>query len=400
VESERSTATAIPDAQAADLYGRYRPQIYRYCMGRLRSREDAEDATQNVFLRVCTALRKGVVPELEAPWLYKIAHNVCLSRALGLKRRARVERPADVEAFDVAAPAAGRPDELLGLEDALADMPENLRRVMLLREWQGLSYAEIADTTGQTQAAVETLIFRARRHLAKALAAVNVATPLVWARRWLWATAAPAKLAAGSVVVGLASSGVVLGLTVAPASSHTTSRSPQPVVLSVGNVPILPRQPKVAPSQRIAKPRAAAPAREAALVVVPAHHYAAPASVAPPTTTQLTSAIAARPAPPEPVLAPAAPVAVSTPLAEPVAPEPQAPAETTAPAETSSPQPKPAAETTTVTVADVPVEVPTVDVPPVEAPAVDVPPLPTVPDLPPPVPPVTVPKPPPVPTLP
>jgi hypothetical protein len=311
-----------------------------------------------------------------------------------------VERPADVEALDVAAPAAGRPDELLGLENALGDMPENLRRVMLLREWQGLSYAEIAETTGQTQATVETLIFRARRHLAKALAAVNVATPLLWARRWLLASAAPAKVAAGSVVVGVASSGVVLGLTVAPASSRTVSHSPQPVVLSVGNVPILPRQPKVAPSQGIAKPRAAAPARAAATAVVQAHHTAAPAPVpvVPPTTTQLAGAITPQPAPPEHASAPA--TAVATPVAAPVAAEPPAPGEATAPAETSSPQPEPAPETTTVTVAEVPVEVPTVDVAPVEAPAVDVPPLPTVPDLPPPVPPVTVPKPPPVPTLP
>ena len=77
-------------------------------------------------------------------------------------------------------------------------MPENLRRVILLREWQGLSYAEIAETTGHTHAAVETLIFRARRHLAKALAAVNIGTPFWLARRWLWASAAPAKVAAGT----------------------------------------------------------------------------------------------------------------------------------------------------------------------------------------------------------
>jgi hypothetical protein len=271
---------------------------------------------------------------------------------------------------------------------------------MLLREWQGLSYAEIAETTGQTQATVETLIFRARRHLAKALATVNIATPLVWARRWLLASAAPAKVAAGSVVVGVASSGVVLGLTVAPASSRTVSHSPQPVVLSVGNVPILPRQPKVAPSQGIAKPRAAAPAREAALVVVPAHHYAepAPASVVPPPSTPRTGAVTPPLAPPEHAPTPA--TAAATRVAAPVAAESPAPVETTASVETSFPQSEPAAETTTVTVADVPVEVPTVDVPPVEAPAVDVPPLPTVPDLPPPVPPVTVPKPPPVPTLP
>src|SRR5207237_7645600 len=59
--------------------------------------------------------------------------------------------------------------ELAGLDDALASMPENLRRAILLREWQGLSYAEIADALELSQSAVETLIFRARRYLANAL---------------------------------------------------------------------------------------------------------------------------------------------------------------------------------------------------------------------------------------
>jgi RNA polymerase sigma-70 factor (ECF subfamily) len=49
-------------------------------------------------------------------------------------------------------------------------MPERLRRVILLREWQGLSYAEIAEALEVSVAAVETLVFRGRRDLAKALA--------------------------------------------------------------------------------------------------------------------------------------------------------------------------------------------------------------------------------------
>ena len=394
MESELSTATATPDARAADLYARYLPQIHRYCLSRLRSREEAEDAAQYVFLRVCTALRKGVVPELEAPWLYKIAHNVCLSRALGSKRRARVEGPADVEALDVAAPTVGRPDELLGLGDALADMPENLRRVILLREWQGLSYAEIAETTGQTHAAVETLIFRARRHLAKALAAVNIGTPFWLARRWFWASAAPAKVAAGTVVVGLAGSGLVLGLGVDPPSSHSIFRSPAPVVVSVDNTPLVVRVPDPAPALRKRAPRKAATARIAAPAVFHVHRAAAPAPT--PATTQPTAAAVATqwPAAHEPAPAPAA--SVETPIASP------APAETTAagPAQTttqSQPDPEPATTTVAIPLSEpLPVDVPTVEVPAVEVPAVEVPAVPELPA----VPAVTVPKLPPVPTLP
>ena len=60
-------------------------------------------------------------------------------------------------------------DELIGLQDVLETMPENQRRAILLREWQGLTYREISTELGLTQAAVETLIFRARRALAQGL---------------------------------------------------------------------------------------------------------------------------------------------------------------------------------------------------------------------------------------
>jgi RNA polymerase sigma-70 factor (ECF subfamily) len=157
-------------ARTAELYERYVAQISRYCHGRLRSREDAEDAVQNTFMRAFAALAKGVEPDLEAAWLFTIAHNVCLSRCLGRRRRLRVETPADLGQLEQRTPGAPREhEELLGLDDALAEMPERLRRAFLLREWQGLSYAEIADQLGVSRPAVETLIFRARRHLARSL---------------------------------------------------------------------------------------------------------------------------------------------------------------------------------------------------------------------------------------
>ncbi len=167
---ETRRARLEPEAEASRLYHEYHDKLLRYCAGQLRSREEAEDAVQNTFLRVFTALRKGIVPEFEGPWLYKIAHNVCLSKRLGSTRRARVETPADLDMLgDRAAAYSADTDELFGLDDALADMPANLRRPLLMREWQGMSYAEIAESLGVSHSAVETLIFRARRHLASAL---------------------------------------------------------------------------------------------------------------------------------------------------------------------------------------------------------------------------------------
>jgi RNA polymerase sigma-70 factor (ECF subfamily) len=161
-----------PEADATRaLYEQYGRQIYAFCFSRLRSREEAEDAVQSTFLNAFRALQRDVAPSHEAAWLYKIAENVCLTRARSSVRRRRVETPGDLEAISEVVPAH-EPDteELVNLPQALESMPEQQRRALLLREWQGLSYREIADEMELSQSAVETLLFRARRTLASGLA--------------------------------------------------------------------------------------------------------------------------------------------------------------------------------------------------------------------------------------
>src|SRR2546428_5948892 len=116
-------------------------------------------------------LSRGIVPELESAWLFKIAHNVCLSRRRSSWRRGKVEAPNNFEVLQEVIPGREEAvaDELIRLPDVLEEMPENQRRAILLREWQGLTYREISAELGLTQAAVETLIFRARRALAQGL---------------------------------------------------------------------------------------------------------------------------------------------------------------------------------------------------------------------------------------
>ena len=164
---------ALPEtARATDLYERYASRLYGFCLNRLGSREEAEDAVQTTFLNAFRGLSRGVVPTSESAWLFKIAENVCLSRHRTMFRRRRVEVPGDLAVVEetVAAPARAD-DELIPLEDALAEMPDTQRRALLLREWQGLSYREIAAELEVSQSAVETLIFRARRSLARRLEA-------------------------------------------------------------------------------------------------------------------------------------------------------------------------------------------------------------------------------------
>ena len=169
--ANRIEGHAPPEADATRaLYEQYANQVFRYCLHQLGSREEAEDAVQSTFLNAFRGLKRGVVPELESAWLFKIAHNVCLSRRRSSWRRGRIESPADFELVEELTPAPSRrAEELIGLQDVLEQMPETQRRAILLREWQGLSYREIAGELELSQAAVETLIFRARRTLASGL---------------------------------------------------------------------------------------------------------------------------------------------------------------------------------------------------------------------------------------
>ena len=163
--------TRAPQAAATEgLYERHAGKILSYCLHQLGSREEAEDAVQTTFMNAFRALGRGVVPEAESAWLFKIAENVCLSRRRSSWRRGRIESPSDFDVIEEVVPGPSRQrDELSGIEDALASMPEQQRRAILLREWQGLSYREISEELELSQSAVETLIFRARRSLAHGL---------------------------------------------------------------------------------------------------------------------------------------------------------------------------------------------------------------------------------------
>ena len=161
--------TAAPQL-AEELFNEHYRRLYAYCLRQLGSPEEAEDAVQATYLNACRSLMAGFEPDTAQAWLFKVAHNVCLTRQRSSNRRARVERPHDLQAVqDVVAAPEGAGDELFGLDEALAGLPEQQRNAILLREWQGLSYREVAAKLELSQSAVETLIFRARRSLASAL---------------------------------------------------------------------------------------------------------------------------------------------------------------------------------------------------------------------------------------
>jgi RNA polymerase sigma factor (sigma-70 family) len=149
-----------------DLYRRHGPEVYRYAYAVLGNHADAEDVTQTTFLNAYRALEQGVHPRKPSNWLLTIASNA-------IKQRFRQEqaRPRTVELDDRIAGADVNDDgpsvgELL---TALSKIPPQQRQAIVLREFEGRSYAEIAEILGVTTSALETLLFRARRSLAEEL---------------------------------------------------------------------------------------------------------------------------------------------------------------------------------------------------------------------------------------
>ena len=149
-----------------DLYRQHGGEVYRYAYAVLGNHADAEDVTQTTFLNAYRALEQGVAPRKPSNWLLTIASNA-------IKQRFRQEqaRPREVELDDRLAgnetdddgPSVG---ELL---TALSKIPPQQRQALVLREFEGRSYAEIAAILDVTTSALETLLFRARRSLAEEL---------------------------------------------------------------------------------------------------------------------------------------------------------------------------------------------------------------------------------------
>ncbi|NUR76065.1 MAG: RNA polymerase sigma factor, partial [Thermoleophilia bacterium] len=164
-----ATVASATDATER-LYARHHRKVYAFCLYQLRDRDDAAEAAQTTYMHALTALRRGVDPAFELPWLISIARNVCRTKWDAGKRRRRIELVRDPHDLANLAPAP-ETGELVGIEDALGALPEPQRRALVLREWHGLSYQEIADELEVSLSAVETMIFRGRRTLAQELGA-------------------------------------------------------------------------------------------------------------------------------------------------------------------------------------------------------------------------------------
>jgi RNA polymerase sigma factor (sigma-70 family) len=149
------------------LYARHAAEVRRYVQMVLRNRNDAEDVVQQTFLKALRALQQGVRPEKPRQWLFAIAHNECR-----MIFRQASRRPIEVDlesAGEISARGGSDAISADSIREALGQLAPNQRAALVMRELDDRSYAEIAETLGVTESAVETLLFRARRALREQL---------------------------------------------------------------------------------------------------------------------------------------------------------------------------------------------------------------------------------------
>lgn len=149
-----------------ELYRRYRGPVHMYLLRLSGSTDQAEELVQETFIRACTGLLSFRGDCSVATWLFRIARNAYLNSL-----RRNVVTRIDTDEF-LALPDRNGQNDPAGRYDAseqrnlirmtLMELPEKQRTILLLRDDEGLSYAEIADVLGISLAAVKVNLFRAR----------------------------------------------------------------------------------------------------------------------------------------------------------------------------------------------------------------------------------------------
>jgi RNA polymerase sigma-70 factor (ECF subfamily) len=165
------------------LVERYQHRLLGVMVHLVGNLEEAEDLTQEVFLRVYRA-RKGYRPRAKfSTWLFTIANNLALNHLRGKGRSPSVTLGGDdtgsqplVPASERALAREGTPSAQMRkvelsevVRQALEVLGEDQKLAVLLNKFEDMSYAEIADVMGRSEAAVKSLLARARNHLREQL---------------------------------------------------------------------------------------------------------------------------------------------------------------------------------------------------------------------------------------
>lgn len=172
-ESQHAAIEALVEAMVRE----HSRLVYRIAYGVLRRHHDAEDATQETFVRVLRYSSKLAAVEDSKTWLARIAWRVAVDRSQhqGRKREIPLDDPAK-PALEVASSETPADDAVHGvqvsaaLERLIAALPEKLRQPLILSTIEEMSPREVAATLGINEAAVRSRVFRARQILREKLA--------------------------------------------------------------------------------------------------------------------------------------------------------------------------------------------------------------------------------------
>ena len=148
-----------PDAFEA-LVRRHQAAVYRVAFRMLGSEVDAQDATQDTFVRAWRGLERFRRESAVSTWLYRIVTRRCLD-VISARRPIedlKIERDAGVDPADT----AEQRERLRAVTRAIAGLPGEQRAALVLREFEGLSYDQLADVLNTSVPAVKGRIHRAR----------------------------------------------------------------------------------------------------------------------------------------------------------------------------------------------------------------------------------------------
>jgi RNA polymerase sigma factor (sigma-70 family) len=147
----------------AELFEEHGRMVYGVCRLILRDATEAEDAAQQTFLSAYRGLLAGQEPRDPTAWLGTIARNECRGRLRS--RKAEPLTLVEADSGHNTEREAGSRAEIDALCLALAELPPQQRDAIVLREFYGLSYREVAAALGVSGAAVESILFRSRKRL-------------------------------------------------------------------------------------------------------------------------------------------------------------------------------------------------------------------------------------------
>jgi len=163
------------DTQAwGDLYREFAPAIFRFCRRAMPTREDAEDATMEIFMKLRDKLIQYDQNRSFSAWLYRVAANHCWD----MLRRRKARHDKDTEDIDDLPLEAPEPNQLEKLIEertseevrkALDKLGARARMALVMRYYSDMSYDEIADALGVRRPFVGVVLLRARHELRQAL---------------------------------------------------------------------------------------------------------------------------------------------------------------------------------------------------------------------------------------